>query len=202
MLTRTIINEPEKGGLPGLCVICGQKTENGYKVEFSDNFSGWPFLYSGEVLCEYCHAFVKDQSFRKRSWIAIGNKIEFVKKSELLPYILNRPKEPFFIYLTKGGQKQGWLGSLKFVNNNPDRFFVACDWIDVPVWFNSENVDKMFDLISFLREKKVSKTVLTTGFYTVFQYKKALQEGWAKQLETVKKMCGRPQWEVMVYVCD
>jgi len=199
MVTKLIKN-PKKGNIKGRCVVCGVLTDNGLKISVSDNFSGWGYFYAGECFCPHCAAFFSDQTFRKRSWIATKSEFMFMKKGEILPYLLFPPEPPFFIYITKGGQRQGWLSALKYLNFSREHFFVSVDWLDIPVWMNLDEVRKFDDVIKLLRQNKVSKTAITTGDFGMYLTEKAIREKWYWAIKFAKEQIKNPVWEVIAYV--
>jgi len=193
------IKSPELGNEKGYCCICGKQTKIGYKFSLSDNFTGFSYLKFGNLFCPYCYTFMKNQNFRKHCWLATQDEILFLKRNEYLPYLLNPPKDPFAFYITKSFKKQGFLSGFQYVNYSQENYIVLTDFVG-NVLINLNMAKKMSKLIEFLRERKVSKTQLTTGNYTMFIYKKAINEGWDKKIEETKKYIREPLWEVLCYV--
>ena len=157
-------------------------------------------------MCEFCYTFFKEPNYRKRSWIVSATGIEFycseTKKTreDFLYRILNPPEYlPFYFYLSKNKKRQGWLDSICSVNFSRENFTIATDFTAL-CRVNIEKAKETHKLISFLREKKISKTILQTGNINMHSYKKAMEEGWCKKLEAIKKYVGMPIWEVMAYV--
>jgi len=193
------IKNPLAGNEKGYCCICGQKTNIGYKFSLSENFTGFSYLKFGNLLCPYCYAFMKNQNFRKHCWLATGQEILFLKRNDCLSFILNPPKIPFAFYITKSFKKQGFLAGFQYVNYSQENYYILTDFVDI-VFVNLKIAWRMNKLIEFLRERKVSKTQLTTGDYTMFIYKKAINEGWDNKIEESKKYIREPLWEVLCYV--
>jgi len=195
-----LIKNIKKGNIIGRCVVCGIETKEGLHISVSENFSGWGYFYDGECFCPYCAALFADQNFRKRCWVATKNEIKFMKKAEILKYLLDLPEPPFFIYVTKGGQRQGWLSAMKYVNYSRKQFFVSCDWIEQPIWMTSIDVAKMHKVIQELRGKKLPKTIISSADFGIYWTQKSMKEGWYKLIKYAIKQKGNPAWEVMLYV--
>ena len=199
MVTK-LLNPNQRGNIAGRCVVCGILVEDGLPISVSDNFSGWGYFYSGECFCPHCAAFFNDQTLRKRCWVATKAGFQFMKKAEVLPFLLDPPDPPFFIYVTKGGQRQGWLSALKLLNYSRERFFVSVDWLDQPVWFGLEDVCQMHHVITELRARKIPKKVIQTADFGMHWTQKALDEDWYWAIEAATKNKNQPEWEVMLYV--
>lgn len=201
MLTRLCITNPPHGTKKGQCCVCGAITDKGFRAEFSNNFTGYSYLTHGDCLCPHCYAFFKDQNFRRKSWIATSHTVSFLTRTECRDVILNPPEPPFYLYITQTGQRQGWLSALKHISYSRDNFFIVTDWVGFFI-ANRDTAEQMDRLITALREKKVSKTALKTGEYSMHQYRLAIQEGYSLLIEQAKRYVKDPLWEVMVYVAD
>jgi len=199
IITHLCIREPVLGNKRGYCCICGEKTNKGHDVPFSNNFTGYSFLTHGDCVCPYCFTFFKNQNFRKKCWIATEKEVLFLKRQECEKYLLFPPDPPFAIYITQSHQRQGWLSGLQFVSFEKERFYILTDFVDV-VFANLEWIKKIHFLIEKLRERKVGKEQLRAGEFSMYIYKKAIQQGWDDLLEEAKKYAKQPLWEVMLYV--
>lgn len=202
MITHFCIkNSKDTGNIKGICCVCGQKTNEGHKPCFSDNFTGYSYLTHGDCMCPYCYMFFKDQSFRKKSWVATSEGVKFLKRLECKDVILNPPEPPFFLYITQTGQRQGWLSAMKLINYNKEKFYISTDWVG-HFLVNMLEVNYIDSLLRILRKEKVSKTALLLGDYNLKLYRKAMEEGWDRLLGEAKNQIKNPLWEVMVYVTE
>jgi len=199
--SRLCVQQPVKGEIEGHCCLCGMRTKEGFAAGFSNNFTGYSFLMHGNCLCPWCFAFFKNQDFRKKSWVATEHNVTFLKRVECGEVLVNPPQPPFFIYISKTGQRQGWLSALRYVSYSRDYFCVSTDFVG-HFWVTIKEVKSAREILIKLREKKVSKTILRTGEYSMYIYKRAVQEGWEDDLVEIKKWIRKPIWEVMVYVAE
>ena len=184
----------------GVCVWCGREVDKVFDIKVSDNFMGWSYFSFGDCMCRYCYAFFSKQSFRKKSWVATKSGVKFIKRDEIMELLLQPPKPPWFLYITKTGQKQGWLHCIHRVNFSSFSFTVAFEPFDFPVQTNISEVHSLHGLLSFLREKKVTKTELLTGAFKMKTYERAIKEGYEEELKRAKKYAGKGIWEVMCHV--
>lgn len=195
-----ICAQPVYGDKQGKCVLCGIETTAGNEINFSDNFTGYSYLCYGDVLCEYCYGFVKNQQFRYHSWIASKGDIKFLQRNECLDYIINPPDPPFAFYITLTNKKQGWLEYYRqAVNYSKNRYVLLTDFAGV-VFVELEEAKKMNDIVVFLREKKMPKAQLLQGEFSISLYKKAIEEGWEEYIVEARKNTKKPLWEVIVNV--
>ena len=186
----TELLEPQKGKEKGICVFCGRYTEHGHRIKLSDNFTAWNLLEEGEVICEYCYALIKNQDFRRHSWVLSEEGVKYLKKGEILTTLLNPPEPPFTIYITKTGKKQGFLDLINRVNYSNERYFIAFD--DKLIFVNRVELKKMVDIAKEARKLNFSKSELL-GDIKVKHYEH--EDLVKKVLEQIKK----PVWEVVVY---
>jgi hypothetical protein len=202
MLLTELLQLSEPGTVPGLCYVCGQETETGWKEAPSAVFTAWAAVYAGEVMCERCRPLVKRGEFRHRSWVATSEGVRFTAsgdRSFLWEALLHPPSPPFAIYLTRAGQKQGALGLIHYVSDSCRQFWVGTDWVDRPVLLEESWVRDQGHLVARLRERKVPKGVLVDGGFSPAHYKHAMEEGWLEDLELARSLAGDPRWEVIVY---
>lgn len=176
--------------LEGRCIVCEQYTRNGHKIDFSNNFTSWNLLGDGDCICEYCYTLCRDQQYRRKSWVATPDGIKFLKREEVLPVLLDPPKIPFAIYITRSGKKQGFLHLRKRVNYSKERYYIAFE--DELLFITRFELQRMVDVAKKARELKFPKTELINGVsITRWQY-----EDLCMQIEELRN---NPVWEVVVY---
>ena len=189
----------EKGNIKGKCIFCGLETDAGFPIPKKSNFTKWYSLSGGNCVCPSCAEFWGTRQFRSRSWVATKKEVKFGKLTEIAPTVLNPPSPPFFIYLTRGGQKQGWLFTINLVSYSQKRFFIACDWADQPIMVEQKQAQEMFRLAAFLRKKEIGKGSLRNGNFVYKIWEKALEEGWNMKLAEARKFKKNLLWEVILH---
>lgn len=117
----------EHGKIKGDCVVCARKTDHGLDVDFSDNFMSWNLLFEGNCICPNCYELTRNQDYRRTSWVASRNGVEFLRRDEILRFLQRPPRPPFAIYITKTGKKQGFLKLVMKVALTKKNYFVAFD---------------------------------------------------------------------------
>lgn len=190
------------GEVSGRCTLCGASTDTGYNMPFSEKFTQYSTLYDGDCVCQYCYAFLKEQGFRRRSWVATESTVVFLKRSELMHYLLTPPNPPFAIYITQSGQRMGWLSNIRAVSYSQQRFYILTDFVDTVFVNDIKAVHVRAKLVTQLRERKVPKGQLRTGEYSMSTYKKAMNGGWENLLDIAREYAGEQLWEVLVYVAE
>jgi len=181
------------------CCWCGIYDAE-YDLPFSDNFVGYPYLKEERKgLCKYCYAFVSEQKFRKRSWIATEGKVDFVKQKEAYSYLFNPDDNAWFVHITSSGQKQSWLNAIHSVNFSKQRFAVSFEKYDSPIFFTRSHLLAMSEVAKKLREQKITKTEMKCGEFKPKTYEKAIDGDFENLLSEAKEYACTPQWEVVVY---
>ena len=200
-LSQLCCPEPaEMGDIEGRCIICGQETQAGFKPKMGGNFTRHYTLCGGEAICPHCHALMAEPRFRRASWVAMQEGVTFGKRSEIAPYLFDPPQPPFFIYISRAGQKQGWLPAMRLVAHSRNLYSIATDWLEAPIQVERLRAVTLRDLASDLREQKVTKTELKTGQYSMRTWRRAMEEGWRELLTQARSLAKDPLWEVIVDV--
>ena len=182
---------PIKGNIEGTCVICGYYTKYGHKVKLSDNFTMWSLLQEGNCICEYCYELLKNQDYRRKSWIATTNGVKFIKRHDVLPFML-KPEVPFAMYITRTGKKQGFLHIVNRVNYSREHYFVAFD--DELIYVNRGILVNMVDVATEARKLGFRKMDLIDPATRMWKYRDLCNE--------IVKYKGNPLWRLVVYAVD
>jgi len=192
-----LINSPIPGTLMGTCYLCGQPTTQGHERTMAVHHG---MLYEGDLVCASCFPLISERQYRARSWCATSESCTFGKLSEIGASILAPPEPPFFIYLTKSNKKMGWLGMLNRVSTSKRSFFVTTDFILNPVFVVLDQAQVMARLLLDLRDEKVTKAELRSGYYRKSTYERAIKGKWLKELIKARGHVHNPVWEVLTYV--
>lgn len=182
--------------IEGSCVVCGRKTAQGHKTDYSSNFTLWSLLQAGNCICPECYELTRNQKYRRSMWVANEEEIIFFKKKDMLEHILNPPKPPFAMYLTKTWQKQGFFKLINKVNYSRENYFTA---LDMEIFFVNRHVaDKMASFGEELRDRGLTKKELKTGEVLAYRYK----EFHISQIEKLKKYAKQKLWRLIVYAIN
>lgn len=194
---------PLPGETPGVCYICGIETAIGHPGAPSDLFTAWAACGRGDARCPDCAACLSHRAVRMRSWLVTETAFRPVTpddKGWLWDALLSPPEPPYALYLTRGGQKQGWISGVRQVSLSRETPIVLTDWTDrplsLPAWFRQQTAP----VIASLRARKVSKRALVEGAGIALE-SRALAEGWRDELRDAAEWIGDPRWEAMVHAC-
>lgn len=196
-----VLQAREPGSVAGRCYVCGVETQTGWAEAPSDNFTAWSQIYRGSVMCEACRPIFKDRRFRQRSWVASRDGVEFSSKEDpslIWRALLAPPEPPFAIYVTAGGQKQGWISLGIYPSTSRSRYWVGTDWTDKPVLMDAAWVSAASPLLERMRGRKVAKAALIDGQFSSGTWERAMREGWEGDLTEALERAGDTRWEVCV----
>ena len=143
----------------GTCTICLQPTEHGFKIRqiLSDKFADYDkFVHISNIVCEYCATFLKDERFRRKSWVITRGNVIFLSRQEVKKYLLEPPEPPFAVYISLTGKKHGWLNLLWKVNYSRDILHIGLE--DVVVTCRLEELKEAIELVEQARKRKATKT--------------------------------------------
>jgi len=192
---------PTYGELEGVCVLCSRYTKSGHAIEFSEKFTSYNLLNEGDCICEYCFTLVRNQEFRRKSFVLSKEGVRFLPRAECREVLLAPPTPPFFIYITQTGQRQGWLSAMQCVSYSRERFWVSTDFVG-HFLANLQELKRMDELISELRKAGVSKNSLRSGTLSAVEYRKLLEKSLTHLWDEVRDYVKTPSWEVMCYAAD
>lgn len=159
------------------CKLCGFFSGVVAEKEmFSGNFTNWDLCRNSQsnYVCEYCANILKDQIYRRSSWIATPNKFVELAREKIHEQIFDPNKQtPFCFYVTTSFKK---LGQLKVkLNYNPSKFFVLFEetqvLVDLDAVKNLWDTMRLFYSIAIEEETKTqpksffTKEEMRTGNY-------------------------------------
>jgi hypothetical protein len=185
--------------------LCGN-TCIGHAVKPSENFTAWAQCYHGTVLCPECHAALKTPELRRSSWLLTQERIIYLQQEQpralLREFLSAPPAVPFAVYLTRGGQKQGWLALMRYVNWSAMSFWVGMDWRDKPALLTTDYVVWSLRALVRLRQRLSRAKLLGEEEVTVSDYAWLEANNLLDHWHVVRQQRGDPRWEVMVYAAD
>lgn len=180
---------PTLGNTVGKCVVCGENTQNGHKIDFSERFTSWSLLTDGDCICEHCYTLCRDQQYRRKSWVVTPGEVTFLTRKDVIPVLLNPPDPPFSIYITKSGKKQGFLHLINKPALSRNRFFIAFE--DTPVFVDRGLLKQMVKVAEEAKAKKFKKSDMIDPSVKCWEHRDLC--------ETILKFRKNPLWEVVVY---
>ncbi len=188
--------ELPEGHIKGRCMFCGKETESGLEPAFSGNFMGYPYLQDGNCFCPTCYAFFKNQDYRKHSWLVTEKEFKIIHHDDVLDLLLNPPEPPFYIYITIGGQKQGWLNAIHSVNLSNERWWISIE--ETRYFVKTVELRRQYNIMKMIKERKVAKKELKHRFSisTMLKFDKTGELG---ILEAANACRGTNEWEVLIY---
>lgn len=196
--------EVEAGGATGTCYVCGETTGEGFAQKPSDNFTLWAYCFAGDVLCPPCRALLRDRRLRSRSWIATPSSLllrDADTKEQFFQALLSPPSPPLAVYVTRGGQRQGYLPLMWRVTLRDLALWVGTDWTPGPVLLPLDWARQVAPLLLRLRERGLPRQPLMDGQIGAKTWKEAITQGWEDDLRRARELAGDPRWEVMVVAC-
>jgi len=182
-------------------VLCGRYTKSGHTIQFSEKFTSYNLLNEGNCICEHCYTLLKNQEFRRRSFVLSREGVRFLSRAECREVLLSPPSPPFFIYITQSGQRQGWLSAMQCVSYSRERFWVSTDFVGYFL-ANLQELKRMDGLILELRKAGVSKNSLRSGILSAVEYRKLFEKNLTHLWDNAREYVKTPSWEVMCYVAD
>jgi len=199
-ISQIIIKNPELGEVSGHCVFCGGETKRGHNIKktISNSFTAFYQLGAGACVCEFCYSFLKEQTFRRKSWIVVENRVEFLKRAEILDKLL-LDKVLKFIYVTKTGQRQGWVGVLNMINQSRGKVFICTDWIGHFI-VSKAKLRELSNIAKELRQAGISKSTLLSGKPSIHEMAKILDKKLEDKFNKIKKFVNTQEWEIIVYL--
>lgn len=208
--------QPLSGHIAGRCYVCALDTDRGQRRAPSEAFTAWASCVAGDVLCPDCAATLSYRDVRMFSWlvtpdafrVAIGEKAVETSAAkgktriavDLWDTLASPPEPPFAVYVTKGGQKQGWMSGVRQVATSRERIPVLTDWTDRPILLTRPDWDRFAPLIVRLRSYGIGRTAAGAGEYTPNQWSKAVQGGYIDDLLESQQYAGDPRYEVIAHV--
>lgn len=194
--------QPLSGDVAGRCYICALETEQGQRRPPSEAFTAWAACAQGDVLCPDCAATLNFRDVRMFSWLVTPDAFRAEGRGDrdwLWDVFADPPEPPYALYVTKGGQKQGWISGVRQVATSHDRIPILTDWTDRPILLTRADWERWAPLVVRIRGYGIGRTAVETGEYTSAQWSKAVKLGHVDDLIAAQQYAGDPRWEVIAH---
>lgn len=188
------------GAMSGRCVICGQETEHGHPVEFSDSFMNAPLLQDGNTICEYCNTIKNMKQLRTSMWLATPEYLRYFKREEAKSMIMLPPDPPFALYFTESYKKTGWqvMCARSAIAESSDIFPVGFDY-NIIVIHHAKFCEDLAT-IEYLLSEGLTKSEIRTGSLKISTVKKRGVQ-WARDISSrFTHRTGDLSWDLAVYI--
>ena len=186
--------EVKRGGRSGRCVFCMEETNCGFDAKFPDTFVSFDRVYSGGVICPYCYHVFKEAGYRRNHWVVTPSFFSFLDNESALRTLLDPPREPFAIYVTRSRRKHGWIRIARHVNFSRERFLVGFD--EEVVMVDRKRLEEIVDLVGRLRALKIPKSEIASGHFSPNSLRKIIDGG--VDPEPTRRVSGSPLIEIVV----
>jgi len=163
-----------EGSESGICKVCGQSTEHGFKAKMyikDSRFTNYDLLkdVSSGVICANCAACLSEAKLRRSSFIADSEKIMYLQKNDIENYVFalaDTVKVPFVFCITESFKKH--ISFKAALNYSTKRFVITHENYS----FTFDSV-KMKDVYKILNEFYLyfSKDELISGDYNALSMK-------------------------------
>ena len=138
-----------------------------------------------------CAALCRDRNSRTKNWLKSKDGITFFKRDGILEHLESRKKIPFTFYTTSTYKTQGFLYLMSRPNYSNDKYIVGHDREQIPV--EQKWIAPMLDVIRKAREKKFTKSELSTGILHTHRWKDRTL------CEKIIQLARKPMWRLLVF---
>lgn len=169
------------------CFICGVG-EGVVEFEFSDSFVTYGDVFNGRMVCRTCHDLVRDQKFRRSSWVLAGGHVRILDRQGLLDALLNAP-EGSIVYVRSRGQKLTFLKALR--HRTTKNYVVVCGEDEGVVIARRERVRTFVERAREAHSLGIRKTEMLEGCST---------RSWTHKevCDFIEGVRGDPLWRIVV----
>jgi hypothetical protein len=169
------------------CSVCGRRP-GARRLRVSEKFVSYPDLYHGSLVCEVCAGLIEDQSYRRSSWVLVGDEARKLSKSELLSVLLD-PPEGSVVYVKSSGRRYGFLKCLKHTSTKT--MVALCGEDEGLVLVERGRLRQLVELAQKAYEVLKKKEELLSGCST---------SSWVYEevCKLVEEVRGDPAWRIVV----
>lgn len=142
------------------CVFCGSSDATEV-LKFTDTYTAYQFLQSGNKACKRCAEMYGDSKFRRYNFVLKDSRFILL---EIPLDFLDAPtvEPPFVLYLTRQHRKHGWVLAVQNPVLNLEKFMLVVD--EDKLFFERERYEEFRSFSECLFERKVPKKVMVSGY--------------------------------------
>lgn len=189
----------DKGKKSGMCVFCGFHTDEGFEAEFPQTFISFDRVAEGDTICPYCYHIFKHPEFRRNSWLVTQNSFRFLSdRNEILNVLLESPKEPWMLYITKSRRKHGWIQIVNILNNSREQYIVGYD--EIILMIQRSDFRSLINAIRRLREAKIPKSEIFTADFSASSMRKILDKKLSDSLNIIRMYSHSPILDLALFL--
>ncbi len=96
------------------CSACGRRPAS-RRLKVSENFTAYPDLFSGALVCDLCAQLIEDPRHRRSHWVLVDGRVEVLDKARLLE-VLRDPPVGSLVYVRSGGRRHGFVRALRYAS--------------------------------------------------------------------------------------
>jgi len=169
-----------------VCSACGRRPAS-RRLKVSENFTAYPDLFSGMLVCEVCAQLIEDAKYRRSHWVLVDGKVEILDKGKLLE-VLRDPPVGSLIYVRSGGRRHGFVRALRYVSTRS--YAALCGEDEGPLLVPRGRLRYLVELAERAYRALKRRGALLNGC----DAKEWVHEDLCREIEVVR---GDPAWRVI-----
>ena len=169
-----------------VCSACGRRPAS-RRLKVSENFTAYPDLFSGMLVCGVCAQLIENPVYRRSHWVLVDGRVEVLDKARLLE-VLRNPPEGSLVYVRSGGRKHGFVRALRYASTKS--IAALCGEDEGPILVPRERLRYLVELAERAYRALKRKGALLEGCSA----NEWVHEDLCREIETVR---GEPAWRVI-----
>lgn len=142
----------------GKCCMCGREGDT-VKPDFRKTFTSTEFLHATPDICPGCYHLYNTGEYRYCNFIVNDTVFTRLKKTDVIPAVLNISKYPCAIYTTSTYRKQGWI---RLVNAITCSDFLVIGWDMNVIRVSKQRIRDLATLSTYLRDQGFPKSLISS----------------------------------------